>query len=90
MIFNNCESYTSIYFTYVIKYWIGLGSNPAGVNSVAVLVVHLTIVISDRGHNLRLTRHAVNEYGGWAKIVKLFRLSHKPMGLASIARLTVY
>ena len=40
-------------------------------------------------HNLPLARHAANECGGWVKIVKRFRLSHKPMGLASIERMTV-
>ena len=35
-------------------------------------------------HNLPLTQHAANEYGGWVQIVKQFRLAHKPMGLASI------
>ena len=29
-------------------------------------------------HNLRLARHAVNEYGGWVNVVIWFRLSHKP------------
>ena len=33
-------------------------------------------------HNLLLARHAAYEYGGWVKIVKLFRLSHKPTRLA--------
>ena len=35
--------------------------------------------------NLPLSRHAANEYGGWVKIVKRFRLSHEP----SIERTTV-
>ena len=39
--------------------------------------------------NPLLTNHAANEYGGWVKIVKRFRLSHKPMGLASVERVTV-
>ena len=30
-------------------------------------------------HNLPFARHAANEYGGWVKIVKWFRLSRKPM-----------
>ena len=34
--------------------------------------------------SLLLVRHAVNEYGGWVKNVKQFRLFHKPMGVASI------
>ena len=38
---------------------------------------------------LPLARHAANEYKGWVKIVKQFRLSHKPRGLASIERVTV-
>ena len=37
-------------------------------------------------HNLLLAIHAANEYGGWVKIVKQ---SHKSMGLASIAKVTV-
>ena len=41
------------------------------------------------GNNLPLERHAANEYGGWVKIVKWFRLSHKPVGLASVERVTV-
>ena len=40
-------------------------------------------------HKIPLTKHAANEYGGWVKIVNQFRLSHKPMGPASIERLTV-
>ena len=40
-------------------------------------------------HNRSLARHAANEYGGWVKIVKRFRLSHKAMGMASIERATV-
>ena len=40
-------------------------------------------------HDLWLTRHAANEYGGWVKIVKWFRLSDKPVGLASIERVTI-
>ena len=40
-------------------------------------------------HNLPLDRHAANKYGGWVKIVKRFRLSHKPLGLASLERVTV-
>ena len=40
-------------------------------------------------YNLPLARHAANEYGGWIKIVKWFRLSHKPIGLDSIERVTV-
>ena len=35
------------------------------------------------------TRHATNEYGGCVKIMKPFRLSHKPMGLVSVERVTV-
>ena len=33
--------------------------------------------------NLLFARHVANEYGGWVKIVKQFRMSHKPMGQAS-------
>ena len=40
-------------------------------------------------YNLLLARHAANDYGGWVMIVKWFRLSRKPMGLASIERVTV-
>ena len=40
-------------------------------------------------HNPPLARHAANECGGWVKIVKWFRLYHKPMGMASIERVTV-
>ena len=50
------------------------------------------IHISDcgvNGNNLPLERHAANEYGGWVKIVKWFRLSHKPVGLASVESVTV-
>ena len=38
---------------------------------------------------MKIARHAANEYGGWGNIVKQFRLSHKPMGLASIEGVTV-
>ena len=34
-------------------------------------------------------RNEATEYGGWVKIVKWFRLSHKSMGLATIERVTV-
>ena len=40
-------------------------------------------------HNLPFARYAANEYGGWVKIVKRFRLSHKAMGLTSIERVAV-
>ena len=36
-----------------------------------------------------LTRHATNEYGACVKIGKRFTLSHTPMELASIERVTV-
>ena len=39
-------------------------------------------------HNLPLTSHAANECEGWLKIVLQFKLSHKPMGLASINNFT--
>ena len=38
---------------------------------------------------LWLPKHAVNEYGGWVKIVIQLRLSHKPRGLTSVKRVTV-
>ena len=41
-------------------------------------------------HKLPLARHASNEQGGWVKIGKQLKLSHKPMGLASMERVTVY
>ena len=40
-------------------------------------------------HNLPLARHEANEYRGSVKIVTQFRLSHKPMGLASVETVTV-
>ena len=40
-------------------------------------------------YNLPLVRYAANEYRGWVKIVKWFRLSHKPMGLVTIERMTI-
>ena len=40
-------------------------------------------------YNLPCTRHAANEYEGWVKIVNRFRLSHEPMGMGSIERVTV-
>ena len=48
----------------------------------------MTTYLVDR-HNLPLARHAANEYGGWVKIVKQFRLSHKPMGSASMVRVMI-
>ena len=39
--------------------------------------------------SLPFDRHAANEYGGWVKIAKRFRPSHKPMGLVSLERVTV-
>ena len=40
-------------------------------------------------HNPRHTRHSANEYGGWVKIVKWFKLSHKPVRLALAERFSV-
>ena len=39
-------------------------------------------------NNLLLAKHAANGYGGWVKIVRMI-LSHKPMALAAIERVTV-
>ena len=40
-------------------------------------------------HNLLLASHTANEYGGWVKIVKRFRLFHRPMGLSSVESVTI-
>ena len=39
--------------------------------------------------HMLLARHATAEYGGWVKLVKRFRLSHKLKGLASVERVTI-
>ena len=32
-------------------------------------------------HKLSCSRHAAKKYGYWIKIVKVFKLQHKPIGL---------
>ena len=59
---------------------------------MAVQVVFLTMLIVSGcglpGHILPLARQAANEYGGWVKIMKHFRLSHKPIVLTPFERVT--
>ena len=41
-------------------------------------------------YSLLLTRHAANDYEGWVKIMKPFKLSHKPTVRVSVERVRAY